>query len=140
KEMLEDHVLKPLMYDAGGTISHAKGASVYADVLRHAIVSAQIQTAGTLYELVDSLLQGDAALMIDGDSSAFILGTRTFETRSVSEPDAESVVRGPREGFIEHLRTNTALVRRRIRSSQLKIESITLGRFSQTDVALCYIQ
>src|SRR5690606_6038630 len=57
-----------------------------------------------------------------------------------AEPEIEPVVRGPREGFVENLRTNTALIRRRIRSPRLKMENHRVGRFTRTDIAVAYIQ
>lgn len=71
------------------------------------------QTA-TMNEVVDSCLSGETILFINGSKDALLISTQGWETRGVEEPKTESVVRGPREGFSENLRTNTALLRRKI--------------------------
>lgn len=65
--------------------------------------------------------------------------TRGWRDRAVSEPQSQTVVRGPRDSFTETLRTNTALIRRRIKSPKLWIESQQIGEFTKTDIALVYI-
>ena len=62
-----------------------------------------------------------------------------FEKRSIQEPSEENVMKGSKESFIEVLRMNTALIRRRIRSEYLVIELLTAGRLSKTDIALVYL-
>ena len=72
-------------------------------------------------------------LFLDGSSTALIAGLRGWEAQ-VSQPDTEVVVRGPREGFAETLRTSTAQLRRRIKNPNLKFESMKIGRQTKTDV------
>jgi len=68
-----------------------------------------------------------------------ITGMDKAPTRNVEEPLSEPDIRGPREGFVEQVQTNTILLRRRLRTPHLKIESITVGKLSQTKVAIAYI-
>ncbi|QAT50284.1 hypothetical protein EQM14_11225 [Caproiciproducens sp. NJN-50] len=67
------------------------------------------------------------------------MSTKGWEKRSVSEPQSETVVRGPREGFTENLRTNTSLIRRKIRNEHLRVDHMTVGRKTQTDICLIYL-
>lgn len=91
-------------------------------------------------KLVDMILIGETVLLIDGSDKALILATRGWPGRGVTEPQTETVVRGPRDGFTETMRFNTALVRRRIRDTRLKIKAMQIGRRSKTDIAILYIE
>lgn len=93
----------------------------------------------SLKDVVVSVLSGETAIFIDGKTEAYIIATRSWPNRGVSEPSGESVIRGARDGFTETIRFNTALIRRRIRDTRLKVESTTIGVRSKTDVAIVYI-
>jgi spore germination protein len=90
-------------------------------------------------EAVDAMLSGDTMLLIEGIPAVFVVATRFWPARGVSEPSGETVIRGGRDGFTETIRFNTALVRRRIRDTRLKIEPKSLGVRSKTDCAIMYI-
>ncbi|MFL0245869.1 spore germination protein [Candidatus Clostridium stratigraminis] len=92
-----------------------------------------------LSEGLNAVLSGDSIMFIEGLSALYVISTRAWPTRGVSEPSGESVIRGGRDGFTETIRFNTALIRRRIRDTRLKIESKTVGTRSKTDVAILYI-
>ncbi|MEJ9228381.1 spore germination protein [Peribacillus butanolivorans] len=89
--------------------------------------------------LFTSLLSGDVILLLDGYSQGFSIGMRGGKDRGVTEATTETVVRGPKEGFSENLRTNTALIRRKIKTPQLWLESKKIGKLTKTDVAIMYI-
>lgn len=93
----------------------------------------------SLKDVVVSVLSGETAVFIDGKTEAYIIATRSWPNRGVSEPSGESVIRGARDGFTETIRFNTALIRRRIRDTRLKVESTTVGVRSKTDIAIVYI-
>lgn len=93
-----------------------------------------------LNKVIDFILAGETILLIDGSNKALILSTRAWPARGVQEPQTETVVKGPRDGFTETIRFNTALVRRRIRDPKLKIKTLKVGRRSKTDVAILYIE
>jgi len=88
---------------------------------------------------VDAVLSGDTVLFIDGSDKALNVSIRGWETRGVTEPATKAVVRGPREGFVETLRTNTVLLRRKIKTQNLKFESMKIGKQTKTDVCIAYI-
>ncbi|MET3318577.1 UNVERIFIED_ORG: spore germination protein KA [Peribacillus simplex] len=89
--------------------------------------------------LFTSLLSGDVILLLDGYAQGFSIGMRGGKDRGVMESTTETVVRGPKEGFTENLRTNTALIRRKIKTPQLWLESKKIGKLTKTDVAIMYI-
>lgn len=85
------------------------------------------------------VMSGMAAILLDELQAAVVYDVRTFDKRSVSDPSEESTMKGAKDSFIEVLRTNTALIRRRIRSPHLTVEQMYVGRLSRTDVALVYM-
>jgi len=86
------------------------------------------------------LLAGQVALFIEGLSLALLLGADSWEKRAVTEPEIETVIRGPREGFTEDLPTNISLIRRRLRTPKLRFETFYLGRTTHTRVVLSYLE
>lgn len=90
-------------------------------------------------DIIGSLLSGVFVLFIDGYTQAILIDSRTYPARDVSEPDKDKVLRGSKDGFVETIVFNTALVRRRIRSAELRIEMMNAGKSSKTDIAVCYM-
>lgn len=90
-------------------------------------------------DIIVSLLSGVFVLFIDGYTQAILIDSRTYPARDVSEPDKDKVLRGSKDGFVETIVFNTALVRRRIRSAELRIEMLNAGKSSKTDIAVCYM-
>ncbi|MBZ2175089.1 spore germination protein [Schnuerera sp. xch1] len=93
-----------------------------------------------LDKIVDEILVGETALLVDNCKKGLILSSRGWPTRGIAEPETETVVRGPRDGFGETMRFNTALVRRRIRDPKMKLKATKVGRRSKTDIAIVYIE
>ncbi|GAA3407455.1 spore germination protein [Paenibacillus hodogayensis] len=91
-------------------------------------------------ELYEGLLNGNSILLIEGCSRGLSIGTQELRARSVEEPNVQSVVRGPREGFTEVLSWNTSMIRRKIANRHLWIESLKIGKVTKTDVAILYIE
>ncbi len=92
-----------------------------------------------LQTIIENLLAGVIVFFIDGYDEALLLDARTYPARSISEPDKDKAIRGSKDGFVETIVWNTALIRRRIRSTQLCMEMLNVGSSSKTDVVLCYM-
>ena len=90
--------------------------------------------------LIIQLLSGVPFLLIDGYAQALTIDCRTYPARGVSEPEKDKVLRGSRDGFVETLVFNTALIRRRIRDPKLRMEIMNIGESSHTDIAICYME
>lgn len=90
-------------------------------------------------ESCTDILSGRTLLLVDGFDTGFAVDFRKYSQRSVSEPDKEKVMRGSKDSFVEALTMNAALIRRRIRSEELRIEYFNVGRVSKTDIAVCYL-
>lgn len=98
-----------------------------------------IKEADKLSEGIKAFLSGDTMMLVEDLDICYIIATRFWPARGVSEPSGETAIRGAREGFTEALRFNTALVRRRIRDTRLRVKAMSLGTRSKTDVAIMYI-
>ncbi|MGF7049604.1 spore germination protein KA [Paenibacillus sp. DS2015] len=110
-------------------------------VLRdHILTVGDVKDVSEFSSLFTSLLSGDAILLLDGYDQGFTIGMRGWKDRAVSETTTETVIRGPKEGFTESLRTNTALIRRKIKDPHLWLETKEIGRVTKTDVAIMYIK
>ena len=90
--------------------------------------------------IVKRVLSGMLALFVEGFSECILIDLRTYPQRDTSEPEKDKVFRGSKDGFVETLILNTALIRRRIRTPKLRFEHIEAGKSSKTDIALCYIE
>lgn len=99
----------------------------------------QVELSNDWDKIIKNILSGPSVLLIDGFKDAIIIDTRTYPARGIEEPDTEKVTRGAKDGFVETLVFNTALIRRRIRSPQLTFEITSIGTDSKTDVAIGYI-
>ena len=86
-----------------------------------------------------AVLSGSTVLIVDGISDALIVDTRTYPVRSISEPEKDRTMRGAKDGFVETLIFNTAMIRRRVRDYALRMEYMQIGERSKVDVAICYI-
>ncbi|TYO95587.1 spore germination protein [Desulfallas thermosapovorans] len=100
----------------------------------------EVQPTEYIEDLIEKMLSGPLALIVDGLDKAILLDVRTYPARSPQEPDLEKVVRGSRDGFTETLVFNTALIRRRIRDPKLRMEYVQAGNRSKTDIVICYIE
>ncbi len=107
--------------------------------LEKVLTVSDMKTCSDLEKVVNLILSGETSLFVDGKSEAYIIASRCWPNRGINEPSGESVIRGSKDGFTETIRFNTALIRRRIRDTRLKIESMSLGVRSKTDIAIAYI-
>lgn len=90
-------------------------------------------------QIIYSILSGVFALFIDGYDKCLLIDSRTYPARNVSEPEKDKALRGSKDGFVETVVFNTALIRRRIRSTDLRMEMFQAGKSSKTDIVLCYM-
>lgn len=143
KTLIQDFILKALMLDIRKT--HLKQAISLEkkpfEILKDFVLpDGEIKEISDFEKLFIHLLSGDTIILIDGYCEGFAVSSRGWADRGVTAPDSETVVRGPKDGFSETLRTNTSLIRRRIRDTNLWIETKQIGRRTKTDVAIAYIK
>ena len=99
----------------------------------------EVDIAEDFDDVIRNVLYGPACLFIDGYKECILLDCRTYPARSVDEPDKDKSLRGSRDGFVETIVFNTALMRRRIRDPHLIMEMTEAGQASRTDIAICYM-
>lgn len=130
-ESIQDHALYPLFYE------EEANQDPPSDI--RSLSVAQVIAKDNFDEAIESVMCGGAAIFGEGLGRALILNVRKGTRRNVEEPDTEVTIRGPREGFTENLRVNTALLRFKIASPKLKMERIPVGEYTRTNVVLSYI-
>ncbi len=115
--------------------------SLSAEALMRKIPTAEIARVSDPEKITRSVLSGETALFSEGfGNEALVLDLRTYPARPTSEPETDRVMQGARDGFVETLVVNTALIRRRIRDRRLTMEHFNMGGSSETDVVVCYME
>ncbi|RXZ77919.1 spore germination protein [Paenibacillaceae bacterium] len=117
------------------------------DITTHALQSfldlyvpaVQVDKEQDFNNVVNAVLAGSSALFIEHEGVALLIDAKSFPSRGPEEPSLERVVRGSRDGFVETLMVNVTLVRRRVRDPGLRYEIIKIGKRTQTDVCIAYI-
>lgn len=136
--LISENVLKPLMQ--GEQAEKIDAGSVYNIVKDRLITLGNVAETAQVNNLVAEILKGTAALLWDGSNAAFLTASKGWEDRVIEEPATEAVVRGPRDGFTENISTNITLLRRRIKTPRLKIETMVIGLLTKTEVRIAYIK
>lgn len=136
---INNFILEPLMSEKhrysktfGGTLSD------YVDSCL--LPQNSVKKVQEFKDVFAGINMGDCLLFIDTLNIAFDIDVKKFQQRSISVPENESVIKGPQEGYVENLRTNTSLLRRIINNENFIIENIPVGKISQTKCGVCYMQ
>ncbi|MBC7326032.1 MAG: spore germination protein, partial [Moorella sp. (in: Bacteria)] len=117
KKLIEDTLVRTLQQAPQQLARELAGKTDdLATVMAKIMPMTDVTVVDNMAAVIKHVLEGDTVLFLDGYSKALALSTRSWEHRAIEEPIAESVVRGPRESFIESLRVNTALIRRRLKT------------------------
>jgi len=139
RNLVNTHVLNTLMLDI--RFKEPQGREeLFQRIKNYGISNFKVKEDHTIQAVVNEVISGDTIFLLDGVAKALAVGSRGWEDRSVAEPITEGVVRGPRDGFTETIRTNTALIRRRIKSPDLRIVGVKVGERTKTDVLLVYLE
>ncbi|MCI1965577.1 MAG: spore germination protein [Oscillospiraceae bacterium] len=116
-----------------------EGEALIDTVQLQAMFSNDAKKTDSVEELIQGIVYGDTVLLAEGCQQALILNTKGFTLRSIAEPESERVICGPREGFNESILTNLSLLRRKIRTQDLKFKFLTFGRRTKTKACICYM-
>ncbi|MEI7024847.1 spore germination protein [Paenibacillus sp. y28] len=141
KQTIQDQIMMPLMHAERIADPAAAELPDIKNAVAEAMMSVtEVMELDRLDRCIHEVLSGSTVLFMEGTGTALAVDTHGWETRSIEEPVSEAVVRGPRDGFTETLRTNIAMLRRRIKDPGFTMEMFTIGRRSRTKVALVYIK
>ncbi|MFD1736482.1 spore germination protein [Bacillus salitolerans] len=140
--LIQDFILKTLMIDIRATsiddssILNFKQKEI---IEKFSLAVSELNEVKTYGDIYNSILSGDTVILLNGWDCGFSVGSKGWDKRAVEEPSSQTTVRGPKEGFTETLRTNTALIRRRIKDPNLRIDHMQVGQRTKTDIAIAYI-
>ncbi|MED3833479.1 spore germination protein [Peribacillus frigoritolerans] len=137
---IQDLILDTLMVQIRNSDSDVEVPDCFELIKSHTLPVGGIVEITEFQKLFNHVLSGDTMLLMDGSPKGLALGSRGWVDRGVQEPSSQTVVRGPKDGFTETLRTNTALIRRRIKDPNLWLETKQIGEKTQTDVAIMYLK
>ena len=131
KEGLGKLVIRPLTNFKGNFTTEEMAA---------AIEVANTKTGLEVDDMIADILSGDPGFIVEGVEGYFTCDLKKFEVRAVTEPPLQTVIKGPREGFNECIKTNLSLLRRRMKTNSLKIKNLTIGKISQTAISVVYLK
>lgn len=141
RELIETQIINRLMHKINLDKLHKNDIeNLFEEFTNYAMTTAEIKQTDQIEQVTSEIMAGNTILLIDGFNKALIVSTKQFPNRGVQSTQIESVVYGAKDSFTEGMRHNTSLIRRRIRDTNLKVKQIKLGKRSQTDIALMYIQ
>ena len=133
--IINDSIIKPLML-----LDPDKQKNCSIDTLVNQVIMInELKRADKWSEIIEAINYGDTILFANGANEALILNSKGLQTRSISEPDSEKILSGPREGFSESIITNLSMVRRKLRTNDLKMKFFTFGERTKTKTCVCYI-
>ncbi len=131
KELLGEQVVRPLLHYAGKPTAEDIGKQ---------LTSPELRSEKTYDKLCTEILAGNPVLLWEGADEGIIVGTKKVFVRAISEPPTDVTIKGPREGFIEDIKINTSLIRRRLKNPALRMEMLQVGKQSDTYVAVCFLE
>lgn len=115
-------------------------ASDAESFMKHFSTYVSSATEDNTENFITAILSGAIAILIDGYRKGIVIDCRSYPARNVQEPESDKVLRGSHEGFVESIIVNTALIRKKVRSTDLTMERFRIGSESKTDVVLCYMK
>ena len=121
-------------------IRETKETEISISALKDEILkSADISEVQTEEEVIEKVFEDAVIILIEGEDKGLAVDIEQFPVRPPAEPPTSAVIMGPREGFVEHMKTNITLLRRKLQSPMFKIEEIKVGRKTNTRIAVCYM-
>ncbi|MPM08904.1 Spore germination protein B1 [bioreactor metagenome] len=109
-------------------------------IFNQVILISEIEKTAKVEKILEAIVSGDTVLFVENSDNVLLLNTKGFTHRSVTEPESEKILRGPREGFTEVLLENLSMLRRRIGTQDLKMKFKILGKRTKTKACVCYIE
>ncbi|MBQ5668477.1 MAG: spore germination protein [Peptococcaceae bacterium] len=140
--VVHDNILVPLMHPVliDAAMSHKVSSDFFAFVHTQLLPSGETTIVHTMDETVQAMMNGDVVLLLDQSIQGLVIDAKGFPHRDLGEPRNEKTLRGPQEAFVEAMRVNTAMLRRRLHTGALKLEQMTIGTYTQTAVTIAYLE
>lgn len=132
EEKIEEFIIEPIL--------NYKQDLNRIDELSNKVLSiGNIENIEDIDEAVSAIMKGDAVLFVNGFEACIKCSVSKPESRSVIEPPTSAVINGPREGFIENIKINISLIRKRLPTTSLQLKEIDVGRYTKTKIVMCYL-
>lgn len=109
------------------------------NLVKATLLFPELKTVTAVEDVQKEVLDGNSLLLVDGVATGFVIGAKLLPSRAVIEPPTDVTIKGPREGFVEDIKTNSALLRKRLKTPDLRLETLRVGKQSDTAVTLCYL-
>ena len=140
--VVHDNILVPLMHPVliDAAMSYKVSSDFFAFVHTQLLPSGETTIVHTMDETVQAMMNGDVVLLLDQSIQGLVIDAKGFPHRDMGEPRNEKTLRGPQEAFVEAMRVNTAMLRRRLHTGALKLEQMTIGTYTQTAVTIAYLE
>lgn len=141
KELVRDNIDKILSINIHLTRYNEQVLSddIFSIIRDNILNTPEVKEQKSLHNIMIDILSGHVALIIDGYDKSLIMDMKGWEKRSITEPETEIAIRGPREGFNETLRVNTSMLRRKIINPNFIIEEYIIGKETNTNICIAYI-
>ncbi|MBZ9622419.1 spore germination protein [Clostridium sp. FP2] len=136
-QLINENIIKPILLSHIADINHSEIMDV---LMQEVLLTGNNKKSDVVDDIISGIIYGKTMLFIDGFANAIIIDTIGWETRDISEPQAETIVRGPREGFTESMNLNLTLIRRRVINPHLKFIFMKMGKQTKTQICVCYIE
>lgn len=140
EKVINEHILRPVMKAKGTGRGIKDNERLLEHLMAEVITVGGVQKTARIEQIVNGVLAGDTVFLLDGAINVLLLSTRGWQKRALKEPDTEVIIKGPKIGFVETLRVNTALLRREIGHPNLTFETLMVGKKTKTEVCLAYLQ
>lgn len=132
EQTIQKYILQPMQ-------SYKKTLAKISDLQNKIVSVGETKELLTFDECLTEIVRGNSVIFVDGFESALSCITIAPQQRSVEEPPTSAVIYGPREGFVENIRTNLGLIRKRLPITEFRIEELTVGKYTKSKIMLCYI-
>lgn len=133
---INEFIIRPLM----NCKTDLQSRELVGNLISHVLQTEEAEKTQSVKAIVEAVSCGDSVLFVQGSREAAIISTKCFKERPVEEPDSERTLSGPREGFTESLMTNLSLLRRKVRTNELKMKMREFGRRTKTMACVCYME
>jgi len=136
-QAINEDILKPLLLS---DIPDTSNSNILDILIQNILLTADNKKTSNVDNIINGIIYGKTMLLVDGFAEVISINTIGWQTRAISEPQSETIVRGPREGFTESLNLNLTLLRRRLITPNLKFEFMRIGKQTKTQICVCYIK
>lgn len=136
-QLINENIIKPILLSDR---SYNSNSEIIDVLIQEVLLTGNNKKSVAVDDIISGIIYGKTMLFIDGFAEVIIIDTIGWETRKISEPQAETIVRGPREGFTESMSLNLTLIRRRVINPNLKFIFMKIGKQTKTQICVCYIE